>query len=67
MWGLVILTLFAIVGAALIGGGIVTYRGSTTLSVRAGGAAATAAGFVMWALILFVILFLVPVSVTQGS
>ncbi len=67
MAGLVILALVAIVGAALIGGGIVTYRGSTTVSVRAGGAAATAAGLVMWALILFIILFLIPVSVTQGT
>ena len=67
MGGLVILALFAIIAAALIGGGIVTYRGSTMVSVRAGGAAATAAGFAMWALILFIILFLVPVSVTQGS
>jgi hypothetical protein len=62
-WGFAILAIFGLIGAALIAGGTVTYRASTRVSVRAGAAAAIAVGIVIWALILFVI----PVSVTQAS
>ena len=61
-WGSVIGLILAILGAASIVGGIVAYRGSTTVSVRAFGAASVAAGVVMWA----VILVTVPVS-TSGD
>ena len=50
----IIILILGILGAALIAGGIVTYRGSTRTSVRALGAAAIAAGVVMWAFILFI-------------
>ena len=51
-WGFVIQVAFAILGAALIAGGIVAYRGSTRSSFRAFSAAAVAAGVVMWAVVL---------------
>jgi hypothetical protein len=46
--------ILGVVGASLIVGGIVLYRGSTRLSLRALSAAALAAGLVIWALILFI-------------
>ncbi len=55
-----VIAILGILGAALIAGGIVTYRGSTRTGVRALGAAAIAAGVVMWALILLI----TPVSVS---
>ena len=48
----------AILGAGLIAGGIVSYRGSARVGVRAFGAAAVAVGVVMWA----VVLITAPVS-----
>ena len=54
---LVIATL-AILGAALVIGGIVGYRGTKRTGVRAFSAAAVAAGLVMWAITILVI----PVS-----
>jgi hypothetical protein len=57
-WGFVIQLIFAILGAALIAGGIVAYRGSQGTGVRAFGAAAIAAGVVMWAILVLTI----PVS-----
>ena len=62
-WGSVIWLILAILGAASIVGGIVAYRGSTTVGVRAFGAATVAAGVVMWA----VILVTVPVSTSSGD
>ncbi len=57
-WGTVIWIILAILGAALITGGIVAYRGSQRTGVRAFGAAAIAAGVVMWAILVLTI----PVS-----
>ena len=62
-WGAVIQLTLAILGAVLIAGGIVAYRGSARTGVRAFGAAAVAGGVVMWA----VVLFTVPVSSTGES
>jgi hypothetical protein len=57
-WGSVIQLILAILGAALIAGGIVAYRGSQKTGVQAFGAAAIAAGVVMWAILVLTI----PVS-----
>ncbi len=62
-WGAVIQLSLAILGAALVAGGIVAYRGSTRTGVRAFGASAVAAGVVMWA----VVLMTFPVSSTGES
>ena len=62
-WGFVIQMILAILGAALIIGGIVAYRGSTRTGVRSFGASAVAAGVVMWA----VVLLTVSVSTTGGG
>ena len=59
-WGWIIIMVLAILGAALIVGGFVAYRGSMGVGLRAFGAA----GVVMWA----VVLFTVPAtSSTDGS
>lgn len=50
----VIIAILGVLGAALIAGGIVLYRSGTSTGIKAFGAAAIAAGVVMWALILFV-------------
>ena len=57
-----IIAVLAILGGALIAGGIVAYRGAESTRTRVLGAAATAAGLVMWAIIIFV----TPVSVGTG-
>ncbi len=57
----IILVMFGIVGGALIAGGIVAYRGSTRVKVRAFSAAAIVAGLVTWA----VIAFIIPASSTS--
>ena len=57
-WGWIIIMGLAIVGAGLIAGGVLSYRGSARVGVRAFGAAAVAVGVVMWA----VVLFTTPVS-----
>ena len=62
-WGAVIQLTLAILGAMLIAGGIVGYRGSARTGVRTLGAAAVAGGVVMWA----VVLFTVPMSSTGES
>ena len=62
-WGFVIQMLLAILGAALIIGGIVAYRGSTRTGVRSFGASAVAAGVVMWA----VVLITLPVQSTGNG
>ena len=49
--GLVFIILLPILGAALIGGGIVAYRGSTAVMARAFSAASVVAGLAMWLLI----------------
>jgi len=59
-WGAIIWMILSILGAALIAGGIVAYRRSRRTGVRAFGAAAFAAGVVMWAIVLVTI----PVSST---
>ena len=46
-WGAVVQLTLAILGAVLIAGGIVGYRGSARTGVRAFGAAAVAGGVVM--------------------
>ena len=61
-WGAVIQLILAILGAALITGGIVAYRGSARTGVRAFGASGVAAGIVMLA----VVLLTVSVSATGG-
>ena len=55
--GMIIMAL-AILGAGLIAGGVVSYRGSARVGVRAFGATAVALGVVMWA----VVLITTPVS-----
>ena len=59
----IIIMLLGILGAALVAGGIVAYRGSKGVTGRAFGAAAVAAGVVMWAIILVI----VPTSSTGGG
>ena len=54
----VVWLVLGILGAALIVGRVVAYRGSPRVSVRAFGSAAIAAGVVMWA----VVLITIPVS-----
>lgn len=62
-WDAIFWIASATLGAALIAGGIVAYRGSTGTGARAFGAAATAAGVVMWA----VVLLTVPFSSSGGG
>ena len=50
--GFVILAMMGVLGAALIAGGIVLFRGDTRAGVRAFGSASVAAGTVMWAIVL---------------
>ena len=52
---------FAIIGAALIVGGVVMFRGNERRGQRAFGAAGITAGLIMWA----VILLITPVSSTS--
>ena len=61
-WGTVIQLALAIVGAALIVGGFIAYRGSTRTGTRAFSSSIIAAGVVMWV----VVLITVPVSVGEG-
>ncbi len=63
-WGWIIIMTLAILGTALIVGGFVAYRGSTTVGLRAFSAAGVAVGVVMWA----VVLLTVPATTsTDGS
>ncbi len=59
-WGSVIQLTLAMLGAAFIAGGIVTYRRGARTGVRAFAASAMAVGVVMWA----VVLITIPVSTT---
>jgi len=52
--GFIIIAILGILGAGLIGGGIVLYRKSTSSGTKALAAAFMAAGVVMWGLILLV-------------
>ncbi len=58
--GLVFIVLLPVLGAALIGGGVVAYRGSTAVMARAFSAASVVAGLAMW----FVI---ASVTITSSS
>jgi len=49
----VIILILCVLGAALVVGGIVAYRGSPKTGVRAFASAAVAAGVVMWAIVIF--------------
>lgn len=49
--------ILAIVGAALMVGGIVAVRGSANLGIRSLGAASVAAGAVMWGIVLVTVPF----------
>ena len=51
-WGFIFQVTLAVLGAALIVGGIVAYRRSARTCVRSFGAAGVAAGVVMWAVVL---------------
>ena len=57
-WGFIIIVGLAILGAALMVGGIVAYRTSAKGEIKALAAAAVASGVVMWA----VVLITTPVS-----
>ena len=59
----IIIATLGILGAALIAGGIVMYRKSESTHGRAFGAAAIAAGVVMWVIIIIV----TPVSQSSGT
>ncbi len=48
----VTMAILGILGAALVVGGIVAFRGSARTGVRASAAAAISAGIVMWVIIL---------------
>jgi Ca2+/H+ antiporter len=61
--GFIIIATLGILGAALIAGGIVMYRKSESTNGRAFGAAAIAAGVVMWVIIVIV----TPVSQSTGT
>ncbi len=50
-WEWVILLALVILGAGLIAGGVVAFRGSQRTGVRAFGASAVAMGVVMWVVI----------------
>ena len=50
----IIIVILATLGAAMIAGGIVLYRKSSSTNPKAIGIAAVAAGVVMWGLVLLV-------------
>jgi hypothetical protein len=51
-WGWIIIMALAILGAGSIAGGLVSYRGSARVGVKAFGAASVAVGIAMWAVVL---------------
>ena len=61
-WGAVVWLILGVLGAAFIAGGVVAYRGSTSVGVRAPAAAAVAAGVAMWVIVLVTI----PASSSMG-
>lgn len=62
-WSFIIIVFLGVLGAALVAGGVVAYRGSTRVRTRAFAAAAVAAGITLWALLLWI----TPVSVARGG
>lgn len=58
-----IITLLAILGAALVAGGAALYRGSARPGVKAFAAAAIGSGIMMWA----VILYITPMTGVRGG
>lgn len=62
-WGWIIIFGLAIVGAALIAGGVVAYRGATRRASKVLGAMGIAAGVVMWGIVAMV----VPVFTTSAA
>lgn len=62
-WGWIIIMALAILGAGSIAGGLVSYRGSARVGVKAFGAASVAVGIAMWA----VVLVAAPVSQSGGA
>ena len=60
--GFIIWLILGVLGAALIAGGIVAYRGSKAVLVRSLAASAVAGGIVMWA----VLLFTIPIARTES-
>ena len=62
-WGWIIIFGLAIVGAALIAGGVVAYRGTTRSASKVLGAMGIAAGVVMWGIVAMV----VPVFTTSAA
>jgi len=61
-WGTIILLALAVLGAAFMVGGVIAYRGSARVGVRALGAASVAAGVMMLAIVLLT----APVSQSGG-
>ena len=62
-WGWIIILGLATVGAALVAGGVVAYRGTAGSASKVLGAMGVAAGVVMWAIVAMV----VPVSTTSAA
>jgi len=62
-WGFTIIFILAILGAALVAGGVVMYRGSKSTVARAFGVAGIAGGRVMWAIVVLV----TPTGDTRGK
>ena len=54
-WGAVVWIVLGVVGAGLVAGGVVVYRGSATTGVRALSAVSIAAGIAMWTVIAFTV------------
>ena len=65
--GFIFVALLAIIGAALIVGGIVAYRGSTTVMARAFSAAGVVAGIAMWLVIASVTATSTSTSTSGGT
>ena len=50
-WGTIILLALTILGAGLMAGGVVAYRLSTKVGIKAFGAASVAVGVTMWVVV----------------
>lgn len=61
-WGSVIWIILAVVGAALVGAGVVLLRRGISTGAKALGGACVGAGVIMWA----VLLFTIPTSSTTS-
>jgi uncharacterized membrane protein YeaQ/YmgE (transglycosylase-associated protein family) len=62
-WGFIVQMILGIVGAGMIVGGFVAYRGSNKTGLKAFSAAAVASGIVMWAIVAATL----PVSFETGG